>query len=84
MADPKTSEDGRGGEELNTPQGQPRTTQGDRHEAGREHFPSGTLRAETLERHRTPPVRKANGSGPSKAGDCASTISYRGNEHEQA
>ena len=29
MADPKTSDDGRGGEELNSPQGQPKTTQGD-------------------------------------------------------
>lgn len=29
MADPKTSDDGRGGEELNTPQGQPKSTQGD-------------------------------------------------------
>ena len=29
MADPKSSDDGRGGEELNTPQGQPKSTQGD-------------------------------------------------------
>ena len=29
MADPRTSDDGRGGEELNTPQGQPKSTQGD-------------------------------------------------------
>ena len=29
MADPKTSDDGRGGEELNSAQGQPKSTQGD-------------------------------------------------------
>jgi hypothetical protein len=29
MADPKTSDDGRGGEELNTTHGEPKSTQGD-------------------------------------------------------
>lgn len=29
MADPRTSDDGRGGEDLNTPQGHPKSTQGD-------------------------------------------------------